>query len=268
MHNQSVRFLSKLSDQLKKDNRLEKLTSLFENNDQFHAPAFGVEIEFYLSKNIDPISLGEKFGHLLKPEKGDHQFEIDLPPSYDLADYAKYINTTRQNLQDIAKSFAGDANLQSKPHLDDYGSSMHFNLSFTHDPKILDFAAKSLCQFMLNSFLVFMPEAYDYERLSEQFMAPTHVAYGGNNRTTAIRIPGNGPLRLEHRVSSSLCDPYLVMVTILTSVLKGFKTPSKVSNFQKIYGNAYDAQYHLIPLPKDINQATELFELEFFDYPF
>ena len=252
---------------MKKDNRLEKLISCFINDYQF-SPAFGIEIEFYLSKNIDSTLFAENFPYSLKAEKGDHQFEIDLSPSHKLTEYASHISDVQVHLQKVAASLGGQINLKSKPFPNDYGSSMHFNLSFTEDSKILEHGAKSLCHFMLDSFLVFMPYIDDYLRLDERFMAPTHISYGGNNRTTAIRIPSNYPLRLEHRISSCLSDPYLVMVTILTSILKGLKFPATMADFPKIYGNAFDDQYNLTPLPKDIDQAFKLFKPEFFDYPF
>ena len=252
---------------MKKDNRLEKLTSIFADEFEF-TPAFGVEIEFYLSKNIDPILFSEKSGFNLKPEKGDHQFEIDLTHSYKLTHYADYINATRLSLQNTADEMQGEINFQSKPYADDYGSSMHFNLSFTNDLKVLEQAAQSLCHYMLDSFLVFMPSADDYTRPSPRFMSPTHVSYGGNNRTTAIRIPDSKPLRLEHRISACMNDPYLVMVTILTSILKGLKRPDEISFFKKIYGNAFDAQYNLTPLPANISEAIKLFKPEFFRLPF
>jgi len=264
MQDQTVISLAKLSDSLKKDNRLEKLTNHLINDYNF-TPAFGVEIEFYLSKNIDPILFAQKSGYNLKPEKGDHQFEIDLPSSFELTQYAGYINKTFSSLQKTAIEMQGEINFQSKPHVNDYGSSMHFNLSFTGDLKTLEHAAQSLCHYMLGSLLVFMPGDDDYARASPRFMSPTHVSYGGNNRTTAIRIPDSKPLRLEHRISACMSDPYLIMVTILTSVLKGLKYPSEISFFKKIYGNASDAQYNLIPLPTNIIDATKLFKLDFFD---
>lgn len=264
--------LNKLSDRLQKDNRLEKICCQFANN-YYLTPYFGVEIEFYLSKNIDILQLEELLNLRVKPEKGDCQFEIELPPTSSLAAYAELINATKLKVETIARNLGGAADFRAKPFLADYGSSMHFHLNFismqqNNSPQqdlLLAQAAKSLCHFMLETFMVFAPNEEDYLRLDKNFMAPTKVSYGGNNRTTAVRIPDSLPKRLEHRLSSPTADPYLAMVTILQSILLGLESPARIVNFPKVYGNAFDEQYNLPSLPKSKLAAEQSFRVEFFD---
>ena len=79
-------FIDTLSNYLQKHNSLEQLIQKFQTNFGL-TPCIGVEIEFYLSKNINPLELESLLSITVKKEKGDHQFEIDLPPSTDIISY-------------------------------------------------------------------------------------------------------------------------------------------------------------------------------------
>ena len=91
-------------------------------------------------------------------------------------------------------------------------------------------------------------------------MAPSHVCFGGNNRSVAIRVPEAYPRRLEHRVSSPITDSYLAICAILQALYLGIDKPSSISSHGKIYGNAFLEQYNLQPLPKNLKEAEELFK--------
>lgn len=259
-----VNSLTKLSDDLQKNNLLEKLSKTFKAYYNV-IPRFGVELEFYLSENIDI----ERFKHLMsidvKKERGINQYEIVVAPSSDLTNYAFQITALKQKIKDISEELAGVANLAAKPFINDYGNSIHFNLSIGNKIDLLTEAARNLCHYMLDTYYIFMPEKEDYLRSIAGFLAPTHVCYGGNNRTVAIRIPNSFPLRLEHRLSSPNVDPYLAMTTILHSILLGLQSARTTDSFSKIYGNAYDTQYKLMKLPSSIEQAISLFKINFFE---
>lgn len=263
-------LIAKLAESLRKNNRLEKLIKQFKNQYGL-LPCIGVEIEFFLSKNIQHIEFQKMLGMIVKTEKGDNQFEIDLPPSTNLLEYIEQIKTAKKNIIVTAQKLGGIANLQAKPFINDYGSSMHFHINFFNNfsgsyssNEIIDQAARSLCHYMLDSFLVFLPNDEDYLRLDNKFMAPTHVSFGGNNRTVSVRLPDLSPRRLEHRLSCPLTDPYIALFTILKSILLGWQSPANIPNIPKIYGNAYDAQYNLKALPISKDAACKLFKTEFF----
>ncbi|MCC8416314.1 MAG: glutamine synthetase [Rickettsia endosymbiont of Gnoriste bilineata] len=263
------KFIYKLSDHLQKSNALQKIINKFPTNYSL-IPCIGVEIEFYLSKNIDSLELQTLLGITVKKEKGDNQFEIDLPPSTNIIEYIGKISSTKSKIQIIAKKLQGKVNFSAKPLPNDYGSSIHFHVNFIDSSALtssivdIDLMGQSICHYMLDSFLVFMPNEDDYLRLDENFMAPTNVSFGNNNRTVAVRIPDSFPRRLEHRIAGPLTDPYLAIFTILNSILLGLEFPDKINNINKIYGNAFDQQYNLVPLPKSLAEALELFNLQFF----
>lgn len=252
--------MHKLSDHLRKNNQLERLTRQFIQNYQL-TPCFGVEIEFYLSANIDSIIFEQRLGIKVKQEKGKDQFEIDLPPSTNLTNYVDEINNVISKIKLVARSLKGEALLIAKPFQNDYGNSIHFHVNFLEiiSTNQLHLMANSLCHFMLDTFLVFMPNEEDYLRIDHRFMTPTNISWGGNNRTTAIRIPEILPLRLEHRISSPMIEPYLAIFTILKLILLGFKNPININSLPKIYGNAYDSQYNLVKFPSSQTEASKLF---------
>lgn len=258
-----INILTKISDSLFKNNQLDRLSKIVTTY-YGTLPKFGIELEFYLSDNINYKELENLISENIKQERGHNQYEIALAPSDDLTNYASKISKLKLKIKNAAKTLGGTADFSAKPFIDDYGNSIHFNLSIGNID-VLTMAAASICHHMLDTYYVFMPKPEDYLRNVAGYLAPTHVCYGGNNRTVAVRIPNSLPLRLEHRLSSPNVDPYLAMTTILYSILLRAKDVQTLNNFAKIYGNAYDKQYNLIPLPSTMEQAVSLFKINFFE---
>jgi glutamine synthetase len=233
----------KLADNQEQYNLLRDLEKRFQGELGL-SPCVGVELEFYLA-NIPDISLLEqKLGHKIKEEKGQNQYELDLPPSQELVLYAKYVDEMRQKTIDAAKTLGGDADFTSKPFAGDYGSAMHVHLNFLEDDDVEKYA-KILCHYLPETINAFLPKKEDYLRLDSQFMAPTHISYGGNNRTVLIRIPDTKPRRLEHRLAAADAKLVHILCTMLISIEKGLKYPELVNDLQKTFGNAFDPQYGL-----------------------
>ena len=235
--------INKLSDNQNKYNLLEDIKNELKNRFALTA-CVGAEIEFYLNNVPDVSLLGAMIGHTIKDEKGQNQYEIDLPPSTDPVEYSKYIELVRQKLILGANELGGYADFSSKPYKDDYGNSMHIHLNFQEDEAI-DKYARILCYYLSDSLSVFLPKEEDCSRLDKKFMAPTHVCYGGNNRTVAIRIPDSMPRRLEHRVPAASADPASVIYVILAAIVRGLTLPIDTKTYSKIFGNAFDKQYGL-----------------------
>ncbi len=258
-------IIGNLATNLRKCNRLEDLLRKFADNCKLY-PCVGVEIEFYLDPNINPNDFENELNLKLVQEKGKNQFEVDLPPSEDIISYVHFIENTRSKMNIVAKKLGGNLNLSAKPFKDDYGSSIHFHLSFgCCSDELLHDAARSLCHYMTETFLVFAPNYADYFRFDKNFMSPTNISFGGNNRSVAVRIPDSYPKRLEHRVSSPGVDPYLAIFTLLNSILLGIKFPDNRKKIDKIFGNAFDPQYILEPFPKSKDEALFFFNHKFFN---
>jgi glutamine synthetase len=95
----------------------------------------------------------------------------------------------------------------------------------------------------LKSFLAMVsPTINSYSRLVKGFWAPTAVAWGVENRTTALRvIPGSEKAqRVEFRVAAADANPYLAASAVLAAGLLGIE--EKLQLGEAITGNAYEAQ--------------------------
>lgn len=116
----------------------------------------------------------------------------------------------------------------------------------------------------LKSFLVMCsPTINSYTRLVKGFWAPTTVAWGVENRTTACRaIPGsNKSQRVEFRVAAADANPYLVAAAIVGAGLLGIEENLKLG--PPVMGNAYAIQGQFpeeLQLPS--NLADSLINLE------
>lgn len=224
----------------------------------------GSEIEFYLRSNdVSPSendikafssyisSLNSQASLQVEKEKGEGQYEI--PINYtEPKDAMALIEYTRGLIEDSAKKFGMDAIFSAKPFNNDYGSALHLHISahdvngknlFADNPVFMEHVIFSILD-LIESDLDFICNEEDLERFQEGWMAPSHVCWGGNNRTTAIRIPHDKSesKRFEFRLPSANSDQYKVLLFILIGLLKSGKVGNK---YAKIYGNAYDEQYSL-----------------------
>jgi len=109
------------------------------------------------------------------------------------------------------------------------------------------------------STLVFAPQGNSYERLVPGAHAPTGAAWGYENRTTAIRIPGGATAarRIEHRVAGGDINPYLMLATVLGAAMVGIEDQMQPPT--PITGNAYEVK-DLPQLAADWGSAIDAFE--------
>ena len=226
-------------------------------------PVIGIEIEFYLPEECDVRN------SILKKEKGKNQYEIDIGPFSSVHDGIREALNAKHALQEEYPGII----FHPKPFADDYGSAMHFHINFIDivtganyfdDVKQLNLASSALCHYLPRTFLIFAPDESHYARYTGM-MAPTHISWGNNNRSVAIRIPDLSPKRIEHRISSPETDVYLAIFTMLKSIYLGMQNPHGVEQYDKIYGNASDEQYGLQELPKSAAEALKLLDLSFFE---
>lgn len=130
------------------------------------------------------------------------------------------------------------------------------------------------------SFLAMIsPTINSYTRLVKGFWAPTAVAWGVENRTTALRvIPGSEKSqRSEFRVAAADANPYLAAAAVLGAGLLGIEEGLKLG--PPVQGNAYEIQDKFpeeYQLPSNLCSSTdnlerseiaqEIFGLEFVEH--
>ena len=239
-------FEDKLTDRIVKYNMLKDIENSFKKDFNL-TPCLGAELEFYLLNIQDDsqlVKLEQAIGQKIKKEKGCKQYEIEIPPSTNVAYYPEIIHKIQNSIQEEAKKLALISDFQPKPFQNDYGNSMHIHFNFLEDNDAEKYA-EILCHYLPLTIDAFLQKKEDYHRLDNRFMAPTHISYGGNNRTTLIRIPDLLPRRLEHRLASADADPYKVIYAILNSINLGLRYPEQITKLDKTYGNACDPQYKL-----------------------
>ena len=229
---------------------------------QCYNPLFGAELEFYYFgdqarvESILKSSCIEIEG--FERERGKQQYEIQFKKTPD----PLFLATQIFNV----KALLTDALFDAKPFDDDYGSAIHIHISFydnenlfIKNPKIINNILGGLCVNAAASMIFFAPFDASYKRFVKYYDAPTHIAWGGNNRTTILRIPDSDDhnKRIEHRLAGADAEPALVIAAIIAAIHLGIR--DNIEAPKRIYGNAFDAQYGLAPLPGSLAEAELLF---------
>lgn len=212
------------------------------------------ELEFYLDDADSLPLILERFPSL-KKEDGLNQHEIILEVNDgNPVALAQHIEQTRASL--IADFPA--ITFAALPYPDQPGNSMHINISlhdaagtnvfYKRDDEMsqpLSDVLGGLLTTMQDNMPAFAPTPESFKRFRPKQNAPTHICWGGNNRTVALRLPDSksGIKHIEHRVPGADANPYAVVEAILKGILHGLThhpNPGK-----QIYGNAFLDIYEL-----------------------
>jgi glutamine synthetase len=231
----------------------------------------GAELEFYVNSHDVPhiISKLQEQGFILEAERGYWQYEIIFNYTPGLEELCSKIANTRLELRFYCKQHEGSALFAAKPFIEDYGSGLHLHLSLhNQDDNLNAFEAeegRDLLYRVIAGILDISAEATyllcknkgDYLRFEPRFDGPTHISWGGNNRTVLLRIPDIGNKRLEFRLPPASSSISAAVFALCVGVVHGLEQQLALPD--RIYGNAFDGQYNLQPLPKDIIEAYNAF---------
>ncbi len=204
-------------------------------------------------------------------ENGCGQFEINLLHVADPLRAADDALLFKRLVKGVARKHDLVASFMAKPYGDQSGSGFHVHFSLLDEAgrnvfdngddegsDMLRNAVGGLIAAMSESTLLFAPHLNSYRRLRKGTHAPVALAWGYENRTTAIRIPGGAPIarRIEHRVAGADANPYLVMAALLGAALIGIER--QITPPEPTAGDAYSLD--LPYLPADWASATAAFE--------
>jgi glutamine synthetase len=204
-------------------------------------------------------------------EGGAGQFEFNLSHVGDALRAADDAVILKQIVKTCASAQGFSASFMAKPYHDEAGNGFHvhfsmlnaagenvFNNSTEDGSDLLKHAVGGLIAAMPETTLVFAPHLNSYRRLCLGSLAPTTAAWGYENRTAAIRIPGGAyaARRIEHRVAGADANPYLVLAAILGAAFVGMS--EKMIPPAPQVGNAHEGKAKQLPL--DWRDATEAFE--------
>jgi glutamine synthetase len=249
------------------------ITKLLEDKEE---NAFIAKLIYNLTKN------NLKIWEVAK-EVAPAQYEVALQPDEVILAIENY-KLLKNIITKTSQEFNTAALFEAKPFNNLPGCGLHIHIGIydmqgnsqlnrvgefankTGESQTMLYAIGGLCETMIKNFSKFAPSEKSYERFNSKRNeisqdlnpmtahnnAPTNVSWGGNNRTTAIRIPAstiNENMRhIEHRVAGADANIEDVIEAILEGIYFGIK--NQINPPEKIYGNAYDKQYSfLTPFP-------------------
>jgi glutamine synthetase len=203
-------------------------------------------------------------------ENGVGQFEINLMHVNDPLRAADDAVLFKRIVKGVARKHGFAASFMAKPYGGRSGSGLHVHFScldkngvnvFDDDTDegsmMMRNAVGGLLAGMAQTTLLFAPHFNSYRRLRPGSHAPSAAAWGYENRTVAIRIPGGSPKarRIEHRVAGADANPYLVLAGILGGAIIGIER--EMSPPDPVRGDAYTMK--LRGLPPDWASAIDAF---------
>lgn len=203
-------------------------------------------------------------------ENGAGQFEINMMHVADPLQAADDAVLFKRLVRGIARKHGLLGTFMAKPYGERSGSGfhVHFSLLDENGVNVFDNEGEEGTPMMLNAVagllatmhenaLTFAPHENSYRRLLPGSHAPTNIAWGYENRTAAVRIPGGShkARRIEHRVAGADANPYLVLASILGGALLGIE--QKMTAPDAIVGDAYNLDVEHLPL--DWASAIEAF---------
>jgi glutamine synthetase len=173
-------------------------------------------------------------------EDANGQFEVNFTYSDALTSADSY-TLVKMAVSEIARKHGMIGTFMPKPFSNRTGSGAHFHISMGdkqtrnlfHDPQDPQGLGLSEMGYQFLAGLlhharalaaICAPTVNSYKRLvvgrslSGATWAPAYIAYGDNNRTGCVRIPGG---RLEMRLPDSGCNPYLVSAAIIAAGMDG-----------------------------------------------
>ena len=204
-------------------------------------------------------------------ENGAGQFEVNMRHLADALRAADDAMLFKRLVRGIARQHGFAATFMAKPYGDRAGSGFHVHFSLIDESgrNLFDDGGEAGTPLMLagvaglletiqQNALTFAPHENSFRRLLPGAHAPSNIAWGYENRTAAIRIPGGDhrARRIEHRVAGADANPYLVLASVLGGALLGIER--ELQPPPPITGDAYSLD--LPHLPLDWATAIRTFE--------
>ncbi len=194
-------------------------------------------------------------------ENGNGQFEINLLHLNDPLRAADDAILFKRLVKGLARKHGYRASFMAKPYGDRSGNGMHLHFSMLDSDgnnvfddggdfgtEVLKHAVAGCLAAAAQSTIIFAPHQNSYRRLRPNTHAPIAIAWGYENRTALVRIPGGShkARRIEHRAAGADSNPYLVIAAVLGAALEGIQ--QKLQCAEPIEGDVYSANLESLPL--------------------
>eukprot|EP00931_Biecheleriopsis_adriatica_P060731 TRINITY_DN36483_c0_g1_i1.p1 TRINITY_DN36483_c0_g1~~TRINITY_DN36483_c0_g1_i1.p1 ORF type:complete len:503 (+),score=66.61 TRINITY_DN36483_c0_g1_i1:103-1611(+) len=228
-------------------------------------------------------------------EDGVGQFEVDFRFS-DALHAADRVVFLRLYAQEVARKHGGFACFMPKPFGHLAGNGLHLNISLASKDLPNCFARPEnegadkyglglsdtaysfiagLLKHLSSVTAVVACTPNSYKRLVVQgsdsgfTWAPVFQTYGGNNRTSSLRVPSHGGPRVELRIADTACNPYLAIAMAVAAGLRGVSqgldpgAPVHAGdNLYEVWRKGPDAlaARNIKLLPRSLEEALHSFE--------
>ncbi|MEM9254921.1 MAG: glutamine synthetase family protein [Pseudomonadota bacterium] len=194
-------------------------------------------------------------------ESAPSQYEINMQHVDNPVLCAKQIVMMKRLIKGVAAKHGLIASFMPKPFEEEAGNGMHVHCSLIDDngvnifddgsekgSPLLHNAIGGCLLNMADSVAVLAPSYNAYRRFQKGAHAPTFPSWGYENRTVAVRVPAGSMAsrRLEHRVSGSDANPYLVFAVLLSAMLDGIE--QNLSPGDPIEGDGYAQEDTTLPV--------------------
>ncbi len=203
------------------------------------------------------------------------QYEINVEHSeaLDAADRAFLLKTT---VKELAARQGMVATFMGKPFNDQGGSGFHVHLSLAGDdgrnafddsgaPHGLGAMRARFVAGLLEHGPALMallaPTVNAYKRLVPDSLAPTHVNWAMDNRTSFVRVPNEhgSRSRIEVRGGDGSACAHLIVAALLLAGLDGIERELELAD--AVSGDAYRAETGT-PLPRDLGSSLDALEAD------
>jgi glutamine synthetase len=218
----------------------------FDNTDTLEKPCYDYKGLSRASPFLDELTSSLRAAgvdvYQIDHEDANGQFEVNFTYA-DALTSADNFTLVKMAVSEIARKHGMIGSFMPKPFSNRTGSGAHFHVSVgnaavpnlfhdANDPQGLAlsemgyFFAGGLLKHARALAAICAPTVNSYKRLvvgralSGATWAPAYIAYGDNNRTGCVRIPGG---RLEMRLPDAGCNPYLVSAAIAAAGMDGVK---------------------------------------------
>ena len=204
-------------------------------------------------------------------EAGRGQWEVNLEHAEPMDAADRHV-LLKAGIREIARQAGATVTFMARPVPDDLGSSCHIHCSLrAGGSPAFPVSAESgelsettrhfaggLLAHLPATAIFFAPYANSYKRFAPGFAAGQIAAWGGDNRSVAVRAVGKGEtLRLEHRTPGADANPYLAAAAVIAAGLEGIQAQRDPG--PPVEGDA-DARADLPRTPGSLGAALAAFE--------
>ncbi|MCK6251552.1 glutamine synthetase family protein [Pseudomonas fragi] len=188
------------------------------------------------------------------------QVEITLEHRSDALQAMDEAVRYKRLVKGVAHKHGMVACFMAKPFDDLAGTGMHMHVSLADKDgnnlfaseapdgtPLLRQAVGGMLSTLLDSLLMFCPNANSYRRFQSNSYAPLAATWGVDNRTVSLRVPG-GPAfsrHIEHRICGADANPYLAAAAILAGIHRGIR--EQLDPGAPVEGNGYAQASERLP---------------------